>query len=88
MFSQRKPEMHAAIRRKVASLYSMTNLLSLERYVDSTSKVLVSSFHRFARTHEEINLAHWLQCYAFDVIGEITVCHFPFHDRVPTEPGK
>ncbi|KAH8595655.1 putative cytochrome P450 pisatin demethylase [Bisporella sp. PMI_857] len=63
LFSIRDPKNHASMCWLVASLYSMSNLVKLEPYVDHCSEVLKLP----------VDMAHWLQCYAFDVIGEIAV---------------
>ncbi|PMD33301.1 cytochrome P450 family protein [Hyaloscypha variabilis F] len=73
LFTDRNPTRHAANRRKVASAYSMTALAQLEPFVDECSSILRTSFVEFANQKKTINMAHWMQCYAFDVVGEITV---------------
>jgi hypothetical protein len=77
LFSEGDPAKHAAMRRKVASLYSMTSLVSYEPYVDHCIELLKSHFEVFASSNSVIDLAHWLQCYAFDVVSVITVCFNP-----------
>ncbi|TVY82577.1 Pisatin demethylase, partial [Lachnellula suecica] len=82
LFSTRDPQYHSALRRKIASLYAMSTLVKLEHYVDDCTSLLASQFEGFARTGEEIDLGHWLQCYAFDVIGAITLGkRFGFLDK-------
>ncbi|KFZ14545.1 hypothetical protein V501_03179 [Pseudogymnoascus sp. VKM F-4519 (FW-2642)] len=73
LFSDRNPTRHAASRRKVASAYSMTALAQLEPLVDECYVVLRDRFIEFADRGKVVDMAHWMQCYAFDVIGEITV---------------
>ncbi|KFY74560.1 hypothetical protein V499_05422 [Pseudogymnoascus sp. VKM F-103] len=73
LFSDRNPTRHAASRRKVASAYSMTALAQLEPLVDECYLVLRDRFMEFADRGKVVDMAHWMQCYAFDVIGEITV---------------
>lgn len=73
-FSDRNPIRHARSRRKVANAYSLTALLEMEKYIDSTSAVFFNQLDNFAVSGRSFNLGHWLQCYAFDVIGEVTVC--------------
>ncbi|OBT57364.1 hypothetical protein VE04_02759, partial [Pseudogymnoascus sp. 24MN13] len=73
LFSDRNPARHAASRRKVASAYSMTALAQLEPLVDECYVVLRDRFMEFADRGKVVDMAHWMQCYAFDVIGEITV---------------
>lgn len=73
LFSERNPTHHAAMRRKIASMYSMTALVSYEPYVDDCIRLLQSHLGDFASANSPVNLAHWLQCYAFDVVSLITV---------------
>lgn len=73
MFTDRNPKRHSETRRKVASLYSMSSLVQLEPFVTECSKHMVAKFDEFARTHRKINMQEWSQCWAFDVIGLITV---------------
>lgn len=63
---------HASQRRKYASAYSMSSLVTYEPYVDNCTELMVQRFSELAGSGRLINLAHWNQCYAFDVIGEIT----------------
>ena len=71
----------AANRRKVAALYSMTNLVQMEPFVDECSDLLVKRFKEFAQAGRQMDMGHWLQCYAFDVIGHISVAkRFGFLD--------
>ena len=64
---------HDATRRKVASLYSMSNLVQFEPFVSDCSELLMSQLKKLALSGQSINFQHWLQCYAFDAIGVITV---------------
>ena len=73
LFQLTNPERHSRERRKVASLYSMSTLVSYERYVDSCNSVLCEQLQDLARSGELVNVPNWMQFYAFDVIGEITV---------------
>ncbi|KAK3112405.1 hypothetical protein LTR53_011352 [Teratosphaeriaceae sp. CCFEE 6253] len=71
MFSELDINRHGAKRRKVASLYSMTALLSYEQFVDRCNATLCSRLRGFA--DRPLHVPSWMQYYAFDVIGEITV---------------
>lgn len=73
MFSERNNDQHAMKRRKVASLYSMTTLLSYEDFVNKANKELCDSLLVFSKNKRAIPIPNWMQYYAFDVIGEITV---------------
>ncbi|CAG8909742.1 unnamed protein product [Penicillium egyptiacum] len=74
LFSDRDVRTHASNRRKVASLYSMSNLVQMEPFVNDCTKLLEAKFTKFAEQGRPVDMGHWLQCYAFDVIGHITVC--------------
>ncbi|OKL64466.1 hypothetical protein UA08_00990 [Talaromyces atroroseus] len=55
-----------------AGLYSLTSLMSYEPFVNRCIDLFVDRLSEFSQTNEEIDLGHWMQCYAFDVIGCIT----------------
>ena len=60
---------HAALRRPVNHAYALTNLLSYEKLMDRTTDVFFKQLNdRFIATGEEVDLATWLQMYAFDVM--------------------
>lgn len=73
LFTDRDPKRHAANRRKTASLYSMTTLLRMEPCVVECTALIVERFREFALSGASFNMHYWLQCYAFDLIGLITV---------------
>lgn len=74
MFSERHHAQHANMRRVVAAMYSMSALVSYEPYVDDCIAILERRLDERSSEHTVIDLPHWLQCYAFDVIAHITVC--------------
>ncbi|KAF9875111.1 hypothetical protein CkaCkLH20_07377 [Colletotrichum karsti] len=71
-FSETDPKAHANSRRQVSSVYSMSNMVSYEPYVDECTEILSQRFSEFSAQGTVIDLGHWFQCYAFDVIGKIT----------------
>lgn len=74
LFSEQDIQRHAAKRRKVASLYSLTTLLSYEPFVNSVIAVLQDRLDRYAASKAPIDVTNFMQFCAFDIIGEITVC--------------
>lgn len=50
----------------------MSSLVHYETFVDHCANLFVKRLSEFADRNEVFNLGHWLQCYAFDVIGNIT----------------
>ncbi|KAM3526846.1 hypothetical protein NHJ13051_003226 [Beauveria bassiana] len=82
LFPDRVMKRHAEDRRRFQALYSMTSLLSYEGYADTCAEIMVQRFDEFADEGTVFDLLHWLQCYGFDVIGNITFStRFGFLDR-------
>ena len=73
LFSEPKNAKHAAMRRRISMLYSTSALLSYEGFVDSCTSTLMSKFREFAKAGVKVPMCSFLQYYAFDVIGDITV---------------
>ncbi|KAK1764513.1 cytochrome P450 [Phialemonium atrogriseum] len=82
LFTDPDIKRHAHERRMVASGFSMSALLEMEDFVSECVKVFETRMNEFAESGQALDMAHWLQCYAFDVIGEITFAkRFGFMDR-------
>ncbi|KAJ9610999.1 hypothetical protein H2204_015284 [Knufia peltigerae] len=69
-FSTRDPAYHRNLRSQVAAVYSMSNVRKLECYADECSAIFIDAMK--ARCADPIDIAPWLQWYAFDVIGGLT----------------
>ncbi|KAK4690313.1 hypothetical protein P7C71_g6448, partial [Lecanoromycetidae sp. Uapishka_2] len=65
-------EHHSKRRREGAALYQMSALQNIEYQVDSTISTLSSKLTSFSQSSQPIDLAKWLQFFAFDTIGAIT----------------
>lgn len=72
MFPDRNIARHAETRRKFQSMYSMSSLLHYEPLVEQAQAVFQQRLIEIADSGITVNMHHWLQCYAFDVIGHIT----------------
>jgi cytochrome P450 len=60
----------------------MTTLLHMEPCVRECTAIFKDRLTEFAKSRAVFNLQYWLQCYAFDVIGLITVAErFGFLDE-------
>ena len=61
------------MKQPIAAIYSMSNLVSFETYVDSTMTVFFQRLEDlFVKTGTTCDLGEWVQFFAFDVMGEIT----------------
>jgi cytochrome P450 len=59
----------------------LSSLVGYEEFVNNCSSLLTQRFSEVASSKNLIDFQHWLQCYAFDVIGEITFANrFGFLD--------
>ncbi|EXJ91083.1 hypothetical protein A1O1_04190 [Capronia coronata CBS 617.96] len=82
LFPDRDMKRHAETRKRFQAMYSMSSLVNYERYVDECAEIFDKRLSEFAARGDIINMGHWLQCYAFDVIGDITYSQrFGFLDR-------
>lgn len=50
----------------------MTSLVHYEPLVDKCLEVFSQRMDELSQGNDTFDLAHWLQCYAFDVISQIT----------------
>ena len=70
MFTTRDPAYHKALKSPVAQLFSMTNMRNYETYADECTAIFIESMRKLQG--QPVDLAIWLQWYAFDVIASIT----------------
>lgn len=73
LFNSRNTQEHGRLRRTQAALYSMTNVKSYESFVDTQTTILIAKLEEFAKLRRTVSLPSFLQKYAFDVIGAMTV---------------
>lgn len=73
VFSMTVEKDHAQRKRKLAGLYSMSTMVHYEPDVDRVNAVLDRKFQDFAASAKSISLPDFMQYYAFDVIGAISV---------------
>lgn len=59
-------------RKRFTNLYSMSSLIHYEPFVNQCLDVFFERMNEFSQTKDVFNLGYWLQCYAFDVISQIT----------------
>ncbi|KAJ4049059.1 hypothetical protein NW756_006273 [Fusarium oxysporum] len=73
LFNEVDNQRHAAMRRQMASLYTISALLAYGRAVDSQTLILRDKLQNFSVEGKVIDLPQFLQYYAFDVIGAIPI---------------
>lgn len=72
IFADQSISRHSHNRKQFQSTYSMTSLVSYEPYVDDCADLFSQRLEEIAVAGMAIDMRHWFQCYAFDVIGMIT----------------
>ncbi|KAF7553472.1 hypothetical protein G7Z17_g3598 [Cylindrodendrum hubeiense] len=75
LFSDKDEKRHGVNRRLYQSTYSMSSLVHYEHYVDECADLFsqkLSEMSGGGAAAEPVDMGHWFQCYAFDVIGMIT----------------
>ncbi|CAI6085610.1 unnamed protein product [Clonostachys chloroleuca] len=72
LFNERHIKTHAQHRRLFQSTYSMSSLVHYEPYVDECADLFSQRLLEVSEAGIVIDMGHWFQCYAFDVIGQIT----------------
>lgn len=76
IFATQNEAIHRQLKRPIANVYSMSNLLSFEPYVDMALRVFIEQIdRRFEQNETTFDLSKWLQMLAFDVMGELTFSH-------------
>ena len=83
VFSVQDRQMHAAMRKRQAGFYAMSSIKNYEPSVDECVTALVKQFDALCEPSLTFDLQVWLQCYAFDAIGQMTVCPI-IHRNSPT----
>lgn len=82
MFADQDIKRHAHSRSLFQSTYSMSALVSYESYVDACADLFSQRLREIAEAGNPLDMRHWFQCYAFDVIGLITYAkRFGFLDN-------
>ncbi|KAJ5747630.1 uncharacterized protein N7511_009326 [Penicillium nucicola] len=73
VFNTQDETLHRQLRKPIASLYSMTSIVGSEPAVDQTLELLFQQLdRRFGVTGQSLDLAEWLQFFAFDVMGMLS----------------
>ncbi|KAH7161934.1 cytochrome P450 [Dactylonectria estremocensis] len=72
LFSDQDVNLHLHHRRLFQNTYSLTAVSFYEQYVNDCVDIFCQRLSELSQPGLPINMGHWFQCYAFDVIGLIT----------------
>ena len=62
---------HVRKQRNIAAGYALSNIIKSEPYVDATIELLEKNLDRMSQAGEKVNLDHWFNYCAFDIVGEV-----------------
>jgi cytochrome P450 len=71
LFAVRDNKIHGFLRKRVSHLFSITNLLLMEPYIQSCMDIFFLKMDKFEASGQLVNMADWTNALAFDVIGEL-----------------
>ncbi|KAI0015268.1 MpaD/MpaE fusion protein [Xylariomycetidae sp. FL0641] len=73
VFNTRDEELHKRLKSPIAPLFSLSNTLPLEPFVNQTIQAMTEQIDKkFVASQAVFDLADWLQYFAFDVMGTLT----------------
>ena len=73
LFATRDEDVHRALKRPVANLFSTSNVVTFEKFVDSTIQEFFDQIDtRFVKANQVCDFGAWLHYFTFDVIAELT----------------
>ncbi|RAH78799.1 cytochrome P450, partial [Aspergillus japonicus CBS 114.51] len=73
VFNTRDEPFHRVLRKPIAPLYTMSNVLTFENTVDRVLDLLVAQLvTRFAEQQRVFDLGSWLQLFAFESMASMT----------------
>ncbi|KAL2868893.1 cytochrome P450 [Aspergillus lucknowensis] len=70
-FTSTDEKTHGQRRKIVNNIYSMSNIVKSEPLINICTGLFMTRMDEFAERRQLVDLATWVQWYAFDVIGEL-----------------
>ena len=73
VFNTLDETVHKQIKNPIAPMFSLSNTITYEVFVNQVLKVLFDQIdRRFVHSKQSFDLGQWLQFFAFDVMGTLT----------------
>lgn len=73
IFTTQDDDLHKRLKSPIANLYSLSNVITLEKAVDITISVFFEEMdRRFLASRQVFDLCEWLQYFAFEAMGTMT----------------
>ena len=65
-------ELHRQLKKPAAKIFSMTNLVTFEGFVNSSIRVFFSQLDKLYTHGETCDIGAWIEMFVYDVLGELT----------------
>lgn len=75
MFNDQDMRRHSENRKQFQHVYSLSTMISYETFADECLDLLATRLDEIAKRSRPVDLAHWFQAYAFNVVAFITFKH-------------
>ncbi|KAH6980715.1 cytochrome P450 [Ilyonectria sp. MPI-CAGE-AT-0026] len=72
-FHSTNPAEHSFLRKRVASAYTMSTILSLEPEVQQIADAVWTKLDKYAQEGRPVNMSNWANYFAFDVVGKLAL---------------
>ena len=66
------PDLHRQLKKPVAKIFSMTNLITFEGFVNSSMNLFFTRLDGLYAGGKICDLGAWIEMFVFDVLGELT----------------
>ena len=88
LFTVKDPGYHAARRRIVNNIYTMSSVVRSENRIDACTETFHQRMREVVAVGKPTNMAQWVRWYSFDVIGELFFSHhFGFLEKKADHNG-
>jgi cytochrome P450 len=71
IFPTQDPKLHSALRKRVATAYSMSSILKFEQYIQGCLNLCFSKLKEHAEEGQMVDLTDWAAMLTYDIIGEL-----------------
>ncbi|KAL4936872.1 hypothetical protein BDV06DRAFT_216326 [Aspergillus oleicola] len=71
LFAVRDRHVHGFLRKRVAHIFSVSSLLSMENHIHACIDTFMGKMTKFEAQQRVVDMATWTNALAFDVIGEL-----------------
>lgn len=72
LFTIQDNKLHATVRRKYQTTYTMSSMVTYEAFVDECTKIFRKRLEEKGESRQVVNFAWWFNCYATDTVAMVS----------------